>query len=889
MKFKSAFKGLMGVALASSLSFASQAANITVHVHKSDGSPLKDVSVSYTKSSSKYNFGTTNDDGIATKNLPDNVYSIVLSYNNTTFVSEPTAFVGDDVEVHFYTTTVNYHALGAVDNAPISGVSLQLSPLGTSWYNKGITNESGVKSNEFFPGEYFVKGIKTQTSNVQPISIIGNGVTPGTTMDYNHYLTKVVFKAKAGSPVEAVEGVNVWFMPYSSSTSSYSLGNTDASGNMVTYLFPGSYTFIGNINQTSGQYPVTLDGDGTNPVAMTEITSDLTKVVFSNSGSIQYKKGSSYYGISKNVPKYMYPGTYTFRFRGLYYSDITISGANFFKTAAIITLKDHAGNPFALSSGKKFNTYNYSIASFENHPDNTMGTAVVLQDTRTNNTWKFALSKNNTTSNWIEKDLSVDNVFNFQTNLLTLKAEDCQSSNGIEGVTFRYFNGSYTYAWPNGATNSEGQTSMEVFAGNALDITATINGTREMKSITIDGNNTLTFVPTKVKFNYPYGISYYDASGYLKTVAAGNELYMFAGNYTFNFKTNVYLELVSAELEIPSTQTQCVFQKTPVVVKLRNSVNAPLADASVAYYQSAWKNAEAPTNASGNTILFANGNPSLLSIATVYLGSREQKSNVNLASVNNIVVFNTSNYSMSLIDADGQPLTGGVSYQYYASSWKNFGIGMGDEEGQAYQELLGNSYSVAMSLNGVRKQINYHDFASQPNAEFQASKFVVRFVDADGQPLSGAIVSYYANGWKSLGTTDENGYSEVIDLFAGVSFTVKVVKGAFNQSMSYSIPVENLYDTLTFVNGISVASEMYNIADESNITVYPNPAHDYITLDMPNTGAQIDIITMDGKLVKSFLSQSHQEKIDISHLPAGNYIIIFTKDQMKKSVQFIKN
>ena len=63
---------------------------------------------------------------------------------------------------------------------------------------------------------------------------------------------------------------------------------------------------------------------------------------------------------------------------------------------------------------------------------------------------------------------------------------------------------------------------------------------------------------------------------------------------------------------------------------------------------------------------------------------------------------------------------------------------------------------------------------------------------------------------------------------------------------------------------------------ESRITVYPNPAQDFITVELSD-GTEIDNITLydiQGRLVETFPETSLQTaKLDVHHLPTGTYIL----------------
>jgi hypothetical protein len=60
------------------------------------------------------------------------------------------------------------------------------------------------------------------------------------------------------------------------------------------------------------------------------------------------------------------------------------------------------------------------------------------------------------------------------------------------------------------------------------------------------------------------------------------------------------------------------------------------------------------------------------------------------------------------------------------------------------------------------------------------------------------------------------------------------------------------------------------------IAVYPNPAKEYFMITGSNTESiDVQIISLTGQVVKSFDSLFHGEKLDVSDVPAGMYIVQF--------------
>ena len=75
---------------------------------------------------------------------------------------------------------------------------------------------------------------------------------------------------------------------------------------------------------------------------------------------------------------------------------------------------------------------------------------------------------------------------------------------------------------------------------------------------------------------------------------------------------------------------------------------------------------------------------------------------------------------------------------------------------------------------------------------------------------------------------------------------------------------------------------------ELNIQVYPNPAHNQLTV-ICQSAAELHIYSIQGKLVLNQQLSSGTNKISISHLPKGAYVLRLQNDKQFFTKQFIKN
>jgi hypothetical protein len=111
---------------------------------------------------------------------------------------------------------------------------------------------------------------------------------------------------------------------------------------------------------------------------------------------------------------------------------------------------------------------------------------------------------------------------------------------------------------------------------------------------------------------------------------------------------------------------------------------------------------------------------------------------------------------------------------------------------------------------------------------------------------------------------------------------------------TYNIEIGTLsagtnYD-ITFVSAIftiDVNTGVITIT-ETKLVVYPNPATDYVYIANIPENTTINVYNMLGNLVKSKISISTTEQVDINDLPSGVYIIRLSGTQTETAIRLIK-
>ncbi|TYP78988.1 DUF4962 domain-containing protein [Paenibacillus methanolicus] len=100
-------------------------------------------------------------------------------------------------------------------------------------------------------------------------------------------------------------------------------------------------------------------------------------------------------------------------------------------------------------------------------------------------------------------------------------------------------------------------------------------------------------------------------------------------------------------------------------------------------------------------------------------------------------------------DSDGNPLSGGT-VTYYDNGWKPYGVT--DSSGTVSKPIANKAHTFRMTYQGTYQDVQ-QNIAEKPTVVFRTVKVKAQLKDSQGRPLDGGTVTYYAAGWKPLGTT----------------------------------------------------------------------------------------------------------------------------------------
>ncbi len=746
----------------------------------------------YPGNNSLHNFGTTDVNGTAVKYLFPRDYEFEYSIhgNNAPYLRTVTVS-GSAMDLDVYLNQVTFQAFNGDNTSTTDGMVAEYRKTGnSSWRTFGTTDANGEVVKFLLPGDYDFQATYAFTTNTRSLTISGN-TESAALQNVAFYLTQINITAKAGT--ENVAGLTTQYAHTGIGNSTLrAAGSTNANGENSYNVFPGEHRILHTLNfTTQDNTGYIVPGDGTTPTVH-NINLALSRVKFTNQGTVSYQRSTSanYTALDANGT-YIFPGERTFRFatKGAtntttnYHRTVNVTPGIFNKSAAIIKLLDSDGNPSQIGSIRG------GVASIGWHVGGTNGGHHVSHET--NSIWIdisnynanmnriYEVNKNNTISTQ-SQNISTNNVFIYQTNLLTLRLQKC-NEDGIQGGTMRVgYNAdinanlsasSISFHWSaiapsSNATDVNGNSSAQVFPGKFYVEMKTGASTQD-KQFALTSNDTVKWTTTNVKLNYAGEIAYGKAS--ITGFFSKPSMELLPGTLKISFRNNG--ENI-VDFEVPENNCSNI-EKTAAIIRLVNSSNQPIVGALAGHYQNGnWRTPVVPnTQANGNAISLLDGNVTSTHFRITHNYFTLPRNNVNLASVNNVIVFKTEKTVMHLTDSEGNPLEG-TSLQHYAGgNWRTFGSGA-TTGGVETDELLPGSYHFRLTNNfytSTQNGITITNNNQPDTVKFNTEKVTMKIIDSDGNStLEGTSLQHYANGnWRTFGSGNTTNGEETDELFAG--------------------------------------------------------------------------------------------------------------------------
>jgi hypothetical protein len=252
------------------------------------------------------------------------------------------------------------------------------------------------------------------------------------------------------------------------------------------------------------------------------------------------------------------------------------------------------------------------------------------------------------------------------------------------------------------------------------------------------------------------------------------------------------------------------------------------------------------------------------------------------------------------------PTNGGTTPKY---QWKKNGTSISGATSSTYTSTSlanGNIITCVMTsnLSGVTgSPATSNSITMTVNSNVTASVKIT--ASPSGTIKSGTIVKFTAtptNGgtaptyqWKKNGTAISGATSATYTsntLANGNKITCVMTSNAPCEtgSPATSNSITMIVTSSSAPNGNnSEAIEDINISSDPNccFELYPNPAIDNITVEIQQQ-ATIEILSIEGQLIKSISSSDNKTNIDVSALPKGMYVVEVKTENGVKMKKFIK-
>ena len=230
------------------------------------------------------------------------------------------------------------------------------------------------------------------------------------------------------------------------------------------------------------------------------------------------------------------------------------------------------------------------------------------------------------------------------------------------------------------------------------------------------------------------------------------------------------------------------------------------------------------------------------------------------------------------------PPTAGMSYNWIASN------------GDVYAMGAGNQYCL-ISFNTPGTAIVYFVVNNVSTGCLNNNTDTIQVSGTSN--ISPEVI--YVNGQFICKTTDVDHYQWGYD--DATTFDSSIIAGENNQNYANPNPdASKYYWVMTTHNGCTQKSYyrvpgsttgVVNVTDQPDIKIYPNPAAESINVEIQSMiggNYQIEVLNMLGQSINKVTTTDRNNKIDVSGLPAGCYLVDCYHEGVKvATAKFIKN
>jgi hypothetical protein len=237
--------------------------------------------------------------------------------------------------------------------------------------------------------------------------------------------------------------------------------------------------------------------------------------------------------------------------------------------------------------------------------------------------------------------------------------------------------------------------------------------------------------------------------------------------------------------------------------------------------------------------------------------------------------------------------------QFNGTNWvtvgsADFSAGWTSDIGLAFNPIDGQPYVAyedgGNSIKATVMKLNGNNWENVGKAGFSAGKayFTSLAFDPTGQPyvayedgansFKATVMKFDGSSWVNVGNA---GFSANV-----VSSTCLAINMQGEPYVAYRDEANNLGIIVMRYGSNAGIGELTS----SGISIYPNPAHDNITIETSFTLSQVQlsISNLDGKQLITRQITQPKTQIDISNLPNGVYFVRLTNDETVEVGKFVK-
>ena len=197
-----------------------------------------------------------------------------------------------------------------------------------------------------------------------------------------------------------------------------------------------------------------------------------------------------------------------------------------------------------------------------------------------------------------------------------------------------------------------------------------------------------------------------------------------------------------------------------------------------------------------------------------------------------------------------------------------------DQNGILYGAFTGVSNSSGLYVS--------HDFGHTWNLENFIDNMNVIGIDVTGRLLTGFHSTVPPYQGIALYDTTSNNFNFINSGLPNLNINRIKVNPLMN-----SIAIFVCTDTAVYFSNDYYTSVQQNNFPDNSLNLYPNPANDIIEIESLEN-ADIEILNLNGQLIKRIMALGSKTNVDISMLPKGVYFVKTRSDNKINVMKFIK-